>query len=436
MSLRQLKWLTFILPPFAIALVEYIRHVRLQMHGWEGDLVPVVVVGLGTLLLTHFVFQRIYKLEAAILLRNEALAGVNAIADAVGRSLDTETEVKVALEKTVATTQAAMGALYLVGEDGNLTLKSHHNLGEVFVRDKINGLFEECLPGAPAFNCRQVMERMAPLIATERDRVVSSLPIVFEGDVRGTICLAGDRRLTAYDREMLLAIGHHIGSALENARLHEQVENMAVLEERDRIAREVHDGLAQVLGYLAMKSRVVQQLLPANLPAATEELREMERLADEAFADSREVILGLRTSLSILDRGLVRTLTEYINKFNHRSPVKAELIISDSDKFRFSPDTEIQLIRIVQEALTNVRKHARASQAWVRLEGKNGLASVSVADNGRGFDLPQGAQKGFGLQTMKERAESVGGSLEVDTVPGQGTTVTVLLPTIVKEKTY
>jgi signal transduction histidine kinase len=242
-----------------------------------------------------------------------------------------------------------------------------------------------------------------------------------------------------HEIELFSSLANQAAIAVENARLYSQVQNLAVLEERDRLAREMHDGLAQVLGYLSLKAASAQELLAAQQSEGLRaELRQMEKAAQEAYVDVREAILGLRSSV-VLGGGLVRTLTEYLHKFTSQSGIKAELTTSPDGNPQLPPATEVQLIRIIQEALTNVRKHARAKRVWVRLEIKVPRAKIEVEDDGQGFDLPEVLrQEGhhFGLHTMKERAESVGGQLHIDTKPGQGTKVRINLPIGGKEGVY
>ncbi len=144
----------------------------------------------------------------------------------------------------------------------------------------------------------------------------------------------------------------------------------------------------------------------------------------------REAILGLRTSISP-SVGLVHTLQEYLRHFSQQSGIPVRLVIDDQARLELQPSAEIQLLRIIQEALANVRKHARASLGWVRIRIRGERATIVVEDDGQGFDLAQvGEGEGlhFGLQTMKERAEGVGGRLRVVSQPGHGTRVVVRLP--------
>jgi signal transduction histidine kinase len=155
--------------------------------------------------------------------------------------------------------------------------------------------------------------------------------------------------------------------------------------------------------------------------------------ARAAYADVREGILGLRTSLGG-ERGFVPTLETYLEQWQGQSGVTVALA-TDPDPFpaRLSPSGEVQLLRIIQEALANVRKHAGASHAQVRLLLDEPLLQASITDDGAGFDpdaLGRTSLPRFGLATMRERAEAVGGELAISSQPGQGTTVVVRMPVV------
>lgn len=206
---------------------------------------------------------------------------------------------------------------------------------------------------------------------------------------------------------------------------------VTILEERDRIAREMHDSLGQILGYLGLKIIEIDQLLAAErTDAARSALRQMADAVHDSCADVRESILSLKTSLSD-EGGLARTLEEYLAKFGEQASMKTEMVIDDRIGLKLAPIAEVQLLRIVQEALTNVRKHAQAKRAWVRIEANNGDTKIIVEDDGKGFDLNEVARrKGhhFGLQTMRERAEEIGATFDIQTGEGQGTKIIVRLP--------
>jgi signal transduction histidine kinase len=156
------------------------------------------------------------------------------------------------------------------------------------------------------------------------------------------------------------------------------------------------------------------------------ELEKVERAVEDAYADVREAIVGLRGSVG---SGLIPSLEEYLNQWGEQSEVQAQLFVEED--VRLDLGTEIQLIRILQEALTNVRKHARAHRVGVHIgRGEDGVRAV-VEDDGCGFDplnIPRRGRQHFGLLIMKERVESLGGRLEIESAPGRGTKVYVHLP--------
>jgi signal transduction histidine kinase len=216
--------------------------------------------------------------------------------------------------------------------------------------------------------------------------------------------------------------------AIEHAMLMDRLQSLAVIEERGRIAREMHDGLAQVLGYLSLETQTLEALVKqGNLTDTLAELRRARVQINEAQADVRENILSLRTTLAD-HLGLMAGLRQYVEAFGTQTGINVQLVSEPSPDLSLSSLAEAQLVRIVQEALTNVRKHSRAQHAQIRLNTRAGRLCVSICDDGVGFDatlLPRGH---FGLQTMRERAESVGGGMTITSHPNEGTQIEVWLP--------
>jgi signal transduction histidine kinase len=216
--------------------------------------------------------------------------------------------------------------------------------------------------------------------------------------------------------------------AIDNAHLHEQVADLAVAQERVRIAHEMHDGLAQVLGYVNTKVQAAEMYMKRDkTEEAGAQLRELSVAARQAYSDVRESIVGLRTLPG--QRSMNEVLREYLDRWQEMSGISTSLVIDTDVKLRESQ--ELQLVRIVQEALTNVRKHAKASHARVELR-RNGYDLVTtIVDDGLGFSAAARSRSQFpqfGLSTMRERAESIGGTLTVESTPGTGTIVRFTLP--------
>lgn len=263
--------------------------------------------------------------------------------------------------------------------------------------------------------------------------VVVRVPLKYHGRVLGTINLfSKDNRVPeAQEAAALTAVGQQVAVVVENARLYAEMQRMAVLEERTRLSRELHDGLAQVLGYLHLKSKVLEQRLAAgDISNAQAEAAEIRETAARAYEDVRESILGLRSTISA-GSGLVAALKEYVRRFGEQSGIVVNVMVSEQARTTFAPEVEVQLLRIIQEALTNARKHSRARSVWVRFESDGTADSVIVEDDGCGFDVQAAQEDGtphFGLQTMVERAQAVGGRLMIHSEPGRGTMVVVEIP--------
>ena len=214
------------------------------------------------------------------------------------------------------------------------------------------------------------------------------------------------------------------------AREQELLTMAAVMQERERLSRDLHDGVAQLVAQLLLRLDTITELVEAARPReAGAELERLRGVADELYLEIGESITGLRTS--VRERGLVRALQDYADQFEERHRIRTSLRAGDAAD-RLPPLAALQVFRLVQEALTNVRKHAGASEATVTLAAL-GLDHVRVviADDGRGFAPgPQtnGRARPLGLTSMRERVEVLGGTLHVDSQPGAGTRVTATIP--------
>jgi len=236
---------------------------------------------------------------------------------------------------------------------------------------------------------------------------------------------------TDRDRGFLRTLASLAGIALSSAQMREGARQRAVLNERTRIAREMHDSLAQVLGAVHLRLRALETgvgTLPDDRVVA-----EIEALADvcaEAYQDVRETILGLRDAVHHAERSLEENLRAYLDSYSSQCGISARLANEVGHPVSLSPRAEVHVIRIVQESLTNVRKHARARSVLVSIRGSETSTSFVVEDDGVGFDLDAtvGSQDGYGLFTMRDRAALIGGTVQIDSTPGRGTTVTASVP--------
>jgi signal transduction histidine kinase len=211
----------------------------------------------------------------------------------------------------------------------------------------------------------------------------------------------------------------------------EQQRTLAVVRERERLARELHDSLGQVLAFVNTQGQAARRLLArGEIAAADEHVQRLVEAAREADTDIRESILGLRVALA--EQGLWPALATYLDQYERRHGIHTQLRLPETlGDGAFEPLVEVQLLRIIQESLANARKHSRARSACVSFATQDGWARVTVQDDGCGFDPTEGfgdCAAGVGLRVMRERAEEIGGTLEVQSAPGQGTEVIVTAP--------
>ena len=258
-------------------------------------------------------------------------------------------------------------------------------------------------------------------------------PLERASTLRGLVAVAAraPRRFAPEDVRLLQRLAQQVAVAIENAQLYQSVRRLAVLEERERLAREMHDNLAQSLGFLNLKASVTDWLLENQRPdEARASLRELREASMSAYRDVRESIFSLRTAATA-GQGFLPTLREYLDEYRIHYGVDATLEVAGPNLADLPTDVGVQVTRIIQEALTNVRKHAGTQRAWVRIARKSDGLEIEVEDHGRGFDLGQATAEGrqsFGLDVMRERAASVGGELTLDSRPGEGTRVRVWVP--------
>ena len=192
--------------------------------------------------------------------------------------------------------------------------------------------------------------------------------------------------LEADEVETLSSLANQAAIAIENARLQARLRELAVVAERERIAREMHDGLAQVLGYVNTKSQAIEELLAAGrTDEARSALGELAAAARSIYVDVREAIVGLRSPV-VPGVGLVAAVEDYVARFAEAAKIAVRVAAPDAARrLELAPDVEAQVFRIVQEALTNVRKHAGARRAEVLFSFDDGRLDVVITDDGRGI---------------------------------------------------
>ena len=276
----------------------------------------------------------------------------------------------------------------------------------------------------------RVLEAGDPVLSGAR--AVLALPMVSENEVIGVIVLADSSR-DAFDLRELPLLGllaNQVTLAVRNARAYLYSEELAIFDERNRIAREIHDGIAQSLAFTAMKLDLAERILERDPERVRSELVSAKTTLREQIKEVRRSIFALRP-LNLERLGFLETMRQYVKDFGEQNSVKSTLEIIGEPKL--SPTNEAVMFRILQEALNNVAKHSRANKVSVNLKASTSGTALNVIDDGVGFDPAQltgivSSVGGLGLQAMRERIEARGGEFEYVSSVGAGATVSASLP--------
>ena len=216
-----------------------------------------------------------------------------------------------------------------------------------------------------------------------------------------------------------------------NINMRRRIEGESIFEERRRLAREIHDGVAQSLGYLNLKTKLISEAVTSqNIAQALTDLSDIQETVKNTYEDIRESIDQLSTEIGSLP--IVSALANHIQEFSTKYSIEVQFDVTRSFP-KLSPLADLQLLRITQEALTNVRRHAAANKVVVKLEytSETEVVLLTVKDNGQGFSISDPEKSPLshhGLKIIKERAEGLGGRLDISSTPGKGTTITIIMP--------
>lgn len=451
MNLNRLLLVAIVVPSafvVAILLVSFIPHrAGLLSHSQEHLILAVTMVA-GIVPFAFFMLRVFRRIQGHVIQQNDELSrrtremgALLRVGRAVEESQELEQVLPAALEAVLEATSAETAEVWLLDpQDGALVLRHHYGEAtEAFLEitrfspgEGYPGIVAETGKPLLVHDLDQDARFQRQRVKEEGFRTFFALPLRRTGETIGVLAVAARdaSALTSDDELRLLElIADHIATAVENARLHEEVQTLAILTERERLAREMHDGLGQVLGYVSTKAQAVKELLKSGQSdAAIQHMEQLEAAAQETHDDVREVILALGSNGR--KRPLLDSLRDYVDRFAELSGLPAALEV-EGPPHQFNPAVEVQLLRIVQEALANARKHADADGVKVLISFRDEDCRITVEDDGRGFDpsrVSRGPWPHFGLQSMQERAAAIGAEFTLDTAAGRGTRVIVDLP--------
>ena len=422
--MRSPRWFV-VAPVVAVAIIELVS------DGLLDSILPFpldtfVVVALVAVLAWGFsrvAFRRIDLLSAELRARNADLErraasarALHRVSVAIAALGDLDDILRAIVDQARERLDVDVAILLTYGPDGEAYVAAGSGPDDGI--DRAGGF-----PGA------DVVRFVRPDLATAR----LEAPLQRAGETIGLLMIGSmlERGFEVDEVETLSSLANQAAIAIENARLQARLRELAVVAERERIAHEMHDGLAQVLGYVNTKSQAIEELLVAGrTDEARRLLAELAAAARSIYVDVREAILGLRSPV-VPGVGLVAAVEDYAARFTEASKIAVRVDAPDAARrLDLAPDVDAQVFRIVQEALTNVRKHSGAQRAEVAFSVHDGRLEVVIADDGHGVGAsPSAADRPrYGLRTMRERADSIGATVDWTSPPEAGWQVHIAVP--------
>ena len=460
LTIQRLKGFTVIAPPLLIGAFEFIRHdwsPAQFLPIWAGNLVEMAFVMLGTFLFSRFVFGIIESITRENERRRQEAEALFDVGTKITSLLDSERVLQSIVEQSRRLLTTDVASITLV-ENGNKQSVRVVATSGMSV-EELQAMRERMGRALPAEEAILTGQPSCDVLSSQCDgdvRCRLAVPLIVGHRVIGSLCVGSraQQKFSPDEIRLLARLANQAAIAIENARLQAQAQQLATLEERDRIARELHDGLGQTLNYLALKMDVIDDHLQKDRThQAQAELVRIRKTTRDAAADVRESILGLRTTLAD-GEDWVSALQYYLAQYGELNAIGTEWVAESELRIPLPPNAQLQLLRVVQEALANVRKHAAARKVRVRVDASSRHTAesrsentrrdgasveahqtrlrISVEDNGCGFDpdcakAARGAH--FGLAIMRERVHLLGGELRIESQSERGTRVIIELPT-------
>jgi signal transduction histidine kinase len=441
----RLRWLAVIVPAGVVAAIEVLSDTLLDdalKFPLDAAVVAATVLVIG-IAFGVVAFRQIDVLTGTLRARNTELEARGASARALHRvsvAIAALTDVDAVLQAVVTHARellrADVAVLLLEGPDGRLELRAAAGAPGALA-DPGDRPATASLPRPAGGEAESADESRAdailPFVAPGHAVVRLSAPLQRGGQTIGLLGIGArtSRGFDADEVETLASLANQATIALEHARLEARLRELAIVEERERIARELHDGIAQVLGYVNTKSQAIDGYLAGGrVDEARTQVAELGSAARAVYVDVREAILGLRSPIEP-GQGLGAAIEAHARRVAADSGFVVDADIPpESRDLRLDPDAEAQVYRIVQEALTNIRKHAGARRVRLSMALADGCLTMKIDDDGRGLagGTPPSDVPRYGLRSMHERAAAIGATLDVRDGWRGGVVVSLAVP--------
>ncbi|MFN8533684.1 MAG: GAF domain-containing sensor histidine kinase [Dehalococcoidia bacterium] len=437
MGSRRQRLVTVLAPiAFVVGLVLIGRFVFEPLLPAPVDLLfQIAVATAGIVAFNVFLTRRLDAAQQRVVHQNRQLAALDEASVVIASELSLDRVLQRIVDIVRELSGARYAALGVLGPDGVLTdlitsgLSGDERsaIGPMPINHGILGLMLR--DGRPVRLSDVASEPHRTGFPTYHPRMTTlmGVPIVSGSRTIGNLYLADkvdDGAFTDDDERLIVLLAAHASVAIENARLHEQEQRLVAVQERNRIARELHDGTIQSIYGVNLLLEDVQDLIGDEPERARSRIDDAIDRLTGVIEELRGYIYNLRSQLH--PGSLPELIADLVA--HHRRTGVVDVQFSVQGQLADDRDVSWQLVQLVREALSNIARHAEASKVWVQLVGNRDEVVLEIADDGQGFDPEDTRPGGQGLRNMRDRAAALGGTFELDTEPGGGTRLTVRVP--------
>jgi signal transduction histidine kinase len=345
------------------------------------------------------------RLEQRVQERTSELVALLELSNSIALTVDDRPLLEIILDKLHSISAYRAAAFY--------ELLGGSTLEQVVVRGSLQNVLQEKLS--------QTITRKTALV--ENDHLF--FPLTVRDHVVGVLVLETEQSVNDEKLPLIAAFANQAGVAFENTRLYKQAQEKAAFDERQHLARELHDSVSQALYSIVLGSHAARRQLETNPTQAKGALEYVENLAEAGLAEMRALIFELRPEV-LEKEGLAAALRKQVEALEVRHKIKADFSCGTEPSLPFA--SKQTLYRVAQEAMHNIVKHAKATYVNVSLQQSDHCTRLVISDNGVGFDTTREFTGHLGLKSMRERTLGLGGSFEVTSAPGEGTTLKIEVP--------
>ncbi len=405
----------------------------------DETIIEILAAYAGVAIDNARLYENLRERDEAITRRNDELSLLNQIGSAMASSLELDEILNKALALLMAHFKVEAGEIFLLEENGEtLRLVLHRGEAAEAFWTRTRYKIGEGMVGQAAQTKQPVVsnhlekdERVTRQAVVKAGfRQIACIPLTSHGDIVGVLTIATRSRktITKSEIQVLVSVAASVGTAIENARLHSNVRRVTILEERERIGMDLHDGIIQSIYGVGLALENARATLREDPATADKRLQKAMDDLNRTIRDIRNYILDLRPR-QLRDESLIEGLGRLVSEFRQNTKLEVLLAGPKEPLSDLQPVNAMALFHICQEALANIVKHANANKVTIDLWSTSDRALLEIHDDGDGFDLEQANKTvGHGLANMQTRVANVGGDLDIITAPKEGTTILAWVP--------